>query len=125
MRDLPGTHGRPYRPVSCRPALSGGNPGGKMANQQLTVHFDKLKTIGLRGIWRATAFVAIGQKAWRDPDFKSAKINAPFAFQILPDPLPKEFADEVHSSFRLWLIGKALSEIVQSLTLSFLGEHAR
>lgn len=95
-----------------------------MVDQQLTIHFDKLKDIGQRGVRRAAAFVAMGQKAWGDESIKSVTIELPFSFQLLPDPLPKELADEVRSSFRLWLVGNALSEIVQGLSL-FADEYFR
>lgn len=95
-----------------------------MADQTLVIHFEKLKDIGQRGVRRAAAFVAMGQKAWSDENIKSVTIEMPFSLQLLPDPLPKELADEVRSSFRRWVMGNALSEIVQGLSL-FADEYFR
>jgi hypothetical protein len=78
--------------------------GGNVA-QQLTIHLDRVKEIGQRGVRRAAAFIAMGQRAWADESINSVKVQAPFSVQLLPDPLPKELADEVRKTFRAWLVG--------------------
>src|SRR4051812_24049970 len=90
---------------------------GIMVSQQLTIHFDALRDIAHRGVRRAAAFVALGQRAWTDETINSVTVETPFSIQLLPDPLPRELADEVRNSFRLWVIGNALAEIVQGLML--------
>jgi hypothetical protein len=83
---------------------------------QLNINLNALAERGRVGARRATAFVAMGQKAWSDESITSAAIEAPFSIKLLPDPLPEEMANEVRSDYRLWVIGNALTEIVQGLS---------
>ena len=83
----------------------------------VNIDFNKLADLAEHGVRRAVAFVGLGQKAWNDESIDSIKLDVPFGFQLLPDPLPKELAVEVRSSFRLWVSGSALAEIVQGLSL--------
>lgn len=83
----------------------------------LNIDFRRLNEIAQRGIRRAAAFVAMGQKAWSDESIRSVKVDTPFQVQLLPDPLPDALAAEVRSAFRLWTIGNALTEMVQGLSL--------
>lgn len=84
--------------------------------REINLDFNKLNEVGQIGIRRAAVFVAMGQKAWSDEKITSATVQAPIGFKMLPDPLPKELADDVRSSFRLWVIGHAITEIVQALS---------
>jgi hypothetical protein len=88
-----------------------------MIKRTLNLNFNNLAEIGYKGIRRAAAFVAMGQKAWSDETIRSAAVQAPFGFQLLPDPLPDELANDVRTAFRLWIIGNAIAEIVQTLSL--------
>ncbi|HKY86241.1 MAG TPA: hypothetical protein VJL90_05735 [Pseudorhodoplanes sp.] len=88
-----------------------------MVQKKLNINFQKIADVGHRGVRRAAAFVAMGQKAWSDESISSAVVEAPFSFQLLPDPLPKDLAEEVRTAFRLWVIGNAITEIVQGLGL--------
>lgn len=88
-----------------------------MAEQKLTLNFKKLSEIGDKGVRRAAAFIAMGQKAWSDETLTSAVVQGPFTVQLLPDPLPKELAENIRLAFRLWVIGNAMTEIVQALSL--------
>jgi hypothetical protein len=84
--------------------------------KQLSIDLDALAENGRVGARRAAAFIAMGQKAWTDESIKSAAVETPFSIQLLPDPLPDELANEVRRNFRLWVIGSAISEIVQGLS---------
>ena len=83
--------------------------------RQLNLNFAVLAETGQRGVRRAAAFIGMAQKAWTDETITSATIDAPFRLQLLPDPMPKELADDVRSNFRTWVIGAAIAEIVQWL----------
>jgi hypothetical protein len=95
----------------------GGNEGRPLATKKLHINLDVLANIGQRGVRRATAFVAMGQKAWTDESIRSATVDTVFPIRLLPDPMPQELADEVRRNFRLWVIGNAITEIVQGLSL--------
>jgi hypothetical protein len=89
-----------------------------MANTlNLNLDFAKLGEIGLLGVRRASAFVALGQRAWSDETISSLALDVPFGFQLFPDPLPDNLAKEVRSNFRTWLCGAAISEMMQGLSL--------
>jgi nitrite reductase/ring-hydroxylating ferredoxin subunit len=88
-----------------------------MANATIKIDLNNLSEIGQRGVRRAAAFVAMGQKAWSDENINSVGLNTLLQIRILPDPLPPDLAAEVRASFRLWIVGNALSEIVQALSL--------
>jgi hypothetical protein len=91
--------------------------GALMAEQKLTLNFKNLSEIGDKGVRRAAAFIAMGQKAWSDETLTSAVVQGLFTVQLLPDPLPKELAENIRLAFRLWIIGNAMTEIVQALSL--------
>jgi hypothetical protein len=86
-----------------------------MATQELKIDFGVLAEIGRRGVRRAAAFLGMAHKAWTDEKIDSVRLDAPFVIQLLPDPMPKELADDVRTNFRIWVIGAAITELVQWL----------
>jgi hypothetical protein len=88
-----------------------------MSNKiNVSLNFANLLDRGLVGIRRAAAFVALGQRAWTDESIKSVTLQVPMGFQVLPDPLPDQLANDLRSTFRTWLCGAAISELILGLS---------
>lgn len=87
-----------------------------MEQKHLNIDFNVLAESGRLGSRRAAAFIGMGQKAWTDETIKSASVETPFSIKLLPDPMPDDLAREVRSNFRLWVIGNAITEVVQGLS---------
>src|SRR5690349_17402935 len=89
----------------------------RMPPVEIKIDFHKLADIAARSARRGAAFLSLGQRAWSDDTIASVKLDLAMAVQLLPDPLPSDLAAEVRSSFRLWISGSVLAEIVQGLSL--------
>lgn len=87
-----------------------------MKQLNINLNFDALAETGRVGARRAAAFIAMGQKAWADETITSVAVETPFSIKLLPDPMPDDLAKEVRSNFRLWVIGNAITEVVQGLS---------
>ena len=84
---------------------------------KVSVDLNVLADIANRGCRRAAAFTALGRKAWSDEALHSLAAESPISVRFLPDPLPADLSAEVRKSFKTWIIGNALTEIVQGLGL--------
>ena len=81
----------------------------------LKLDYHVLRQISHRAVRRAAAFVAMGQKAWSDESIRSVAIEAPLSVRLLPDPLPDDLAKDIRLNFQLWVVGNAITELVQGL----------
>jgi len=83
----------------------------------ITINLDLLKSIGTKGVLRASGFLGL---AFRRPDAPlptSATLAGPNTYVFLPEPLPPELAAELVSEFNAWLIGNALQELDRHFSL--------
>lgn len=81
------------------------------------INAQQLAEIAKVSIRRALAFISLAEKAWGDEQLSSVKISVELPFEVFPDRLPKQIADDVRSAFRSWITAGALTEVVLGLGL--------
>jgi hypothetical protein len=82
--------------------------------QHLTIDFDFILDIGMRGIRRASTFLGLGVNAARDPDFKKYQLNEISLFRVMPDAVGDQKIAEFKEHFEHWIVRCALREITES-----------
>ena len=86
-------------------------------HRHVTINLELLKSIGTKGVLRASGFLGL---AFRRPDAplpKSATLHGTNTYVFLPEPLPVELATELVTEFNAWLIGNALQELDRYFSL--------
>jgi len=81
---------------------------------QLTIDFDKLKDIALRGIRRTYIFLALGVNAARDERLKNYHLTNFSMFRFVPDNVDTQTLRGFKSAFEQWIISNGLRELVES-----------
>jgi hypothetical protein len=69
------------------------------------------------GIRRAAAFLGLSERFLEEPLPRSLTLGRSIRRQFIADPLPEEIVAELRSSWRSWIIGNALRELDQFLSL--------
>jgi hypothetical protein len=90
------------------------------------------------GVVRAAAFLGVSEHVLEQELPRSLNLGGSVQLQLLPDPIPDALAAEIKPAFRDWVVGNALRELDQFLSLMldeawdiaqaikvFSGEHAK
>ena len=77
----------------------------------LNVDFDQLKEVGLIGIRRAAAFLAVAFQATNDFVPKTLALEQHSSWHFMPEPPPEQLAKDCVAEFKIWTIGNSLKEL--------------
>jgi len=86
----------------------------RLRMNKLTIDFDKLKDIALRGIRRTSIFLALGVNAARDERLKKYHLTDLSMFRFVPDNVDTQTLRHFKSAFEQWIISNGLRELVES-----------
>lgn len=86
-------------------------------HHHVTINLDLLKSIGTKGVLRASGFLGLAFQRPDAPLPTSATLHGTNTYIFLPDPLPRELAIELITEFNAWLIGNALQELDRYFSL--------
>jgi hypothetical protein len=81
----------------------------------LSINFDYIADIPMRGVRRASVFLGLGVNAARNPQFKDYQLQNLALFRIMPDALPDETIAHFKENFEEWVISCALRELTETL----------
>lgn len=82
--------------------------------RHLTIDFDFILDIGMRGVRRASTFLGLGVNSARDPDFKEYQLNEISLFKVMPDVVEEGQIAEFKEHYENWIVRCALREITES-----------
>ena len=85
--------------------------------KQITIDFDKLKEIALRGIRRTTVFLGLGVNAARDERFREYQLTDVTIFRLVPDKVEDTVVTEFKDSFEKWVISNGLRELIETFAV--------
>lgn len=91
-----------------------------MANEepiQLVLDIHGMQQRAYLGVRRAAAFLGISERMLEGELPRSLTLGRHFRQQFLPDPIPEEAIPELKESWRTWIVGNALRELDQFLSL--------
>lgn len=84
---------------------------------QITIDFDKLKEIALRGIRRTAVFLGLGVNAARDENFKDYQLTGIALLRLVPDKVEDAVVTEFKDSFEKWVISNGLRELIETFAV--------
>lgn len=88
--------------------------------QTVTIDFDKIADIGLKGVRRAAVFMGLGLNAAHDPAFKSYRLSSvqniepgAIRMELIPSNVNDETLSHFKSEFGVWVIRNGLREVIE------------
>jgi hypothetical protein len=91
-----------------------------MQDRVRRLHFDfaGMQQRALVGVRRAAAFLGLSERYLEGEQPRSLTLaSSLITHQFLPDPIPDDLAAELKSAWRAWIIGNAIRELDQFLSL--------
>lgn len=85
-----------------------------MSPTQITLDFDKLLEVALKGVRRASIFMGFGVNAALDENFKSFQLAHITNIQLVPDNVPPETIIHFKEEFRIWIEAAGLRELAET-----------
>ncbi|MFN3931865.1 MAG: hypothetical protein ACK4JY_08975 [Brevundimonas sp.] len=84
---------------------------------EIAVDLNALREVGHVGVRRASCFLGLGLRTTLEGPPDSVTLGETFTYQFMPDPLPDEIRESVASEYEAWIVGSALKELDQYLSL--------
>lgn len=85
-----------------------------MSPTQITLDFDKLLEVALKGVRRASIFMGLGVNAALDEQFKSFQLSHISNIQLVPSNVPDETFRHFKEEFRIWIEAAGLRELSET-----------
>lgn len=82
--------------------------------KQLTIDFDRVMDIALRGIRRTSVFMGLGVNAARDDRLKEYHLPDLMMFRVMPDSVDDQTLAGFKSTFHQWIISNGLRELIET-----------
>lgn len=84
---------------------------------QLNFNFKATQERAYVGVRRAAAFLGLSERFIEGEFPRSLTLGRSVKRQLLPDPFPEESIDELRGNWQVWIVGNALRELDQFLSL--------
>lgn len=82
--------------------------------KQLTIDFDRIRDIALRGIRRTSVFMGLGVNAARDDRLKEYQLTDLMMLRVMPDNVDDQTLAGFKTAFHQWIISNGLRELVET-----------
>jgi hypothetical protein len=89
---------------------------GEMANE-ITIDFDGVLEVALKGIRRSSVFLGLGVNAATDRENRAYQLSSLTQIQIVPEYVSPETVQHFKDEFKVWIEAAALREATESFAL--------
>ena len=85
-----------------------------MSLKQITLDFDKILDVALKGVRRASVFMGLGVNAALDEQFKAYQLSVITNIQLVPENVSDETLSHFKDEFRIWVEAAGLRELSET-----------